>query len=72
MVINIPIFDGVDYTNWKIRIYKFLQFKKCKDVTIEKISTDKDDSKERDIQATNYIYSTITNKQLEYTSDLGN
>ena len=20
---NVPIFDGKDYTNWKIRIYKF-------------------------------------------------
>ena len=31
---NVPIFDGKDYTNWKIRLYKFIQFKKCKDVVM--------------------------------------
>jgi len=35
-----------------------------------KISTDDDSWDERDIQATNYIYSAITNKQLEYISEL--
>ena len=34
----VPIFDGKDYTNWKIRIYKFLQLKKGKDVMREKNS----------------------------------
>ena len=69
--INIPIFDGTDYTNWKIRIFKFLQFKKCKDVVMRaKTSTDNDEWDDRDVQATNYIYSAITNKQLEYISEL--
>jgi len=61
---NVPIFDGKDYTNWKIRTYKFLQFKKCKDVMREKTPTDKGDWEEKYIEAVNYIYSAITNKQL--------
>ena len=51
-----------------MRILKFLQFKKCKKVAEHK-STDNDDRekwKGKDIQATNYIYNAITNKQLEY------
>ena len=68
----VPIFYAKDYTNWKIRIYKYLQFKMCKDdVMREKTPTDKDDWEERDIEAVNYIYSAISNKQLEYISDLG-
>jgi len=51
--INIQIFDGVDYSNWKLRLFKFLQYKKCKDVVMRaKISTDDDGWDERDIQAT--------------------
>lgn len=72
--INIPIFDGSDYCNWKIRILKFLEFKKCKDVvTRAKSKADSAEGStwdERDIQATNYIYSAINNKQLEYISEL--
>ena len=68
---NVPIFDGKDYTYWKIKIYKFPQFKKCKDVVMrEKTPTDKDNWEERDIEAVNYIYTAITNKQLEYISGL--
>ncbi|XP_035226543.1 uncharacterized protein LOC118198870 [Stegodyphus dumicola] len=66
--IGIPLFDGSDYFNWKVRMMKFLQFKKCKDVVQRKVSENDDVEKweEKDIQATNYIYGTITNKQLEY------
>ncbi|CAB3248534.1 unnamed protein product [Arctia plantaginis] len=69
--INIPILDGSEYHNWKIRMFKFLQFKNCKDV-VERAKRSTDDGKwiERDIQATNYIYCGITNKQLEYISEL--
>ena len=70
--ITIPIFDGADYSNWKKRILKFLEYKKCKNVvTREKLSTDQDKNwKEAEIKATNYIYSAISNKQLEYIGDL--
>lgn len=69
--INIPLFDGSEYKNWKVRMFKFLQFKKCNEVVL-RARTDSDDETwtEKDIQATNYIYSAITNKQLEYISDL--
>jgi len=61
----------VSISNWKLRLFKFLQYKKCKDVVMRaKINTDDDGWDERDIQATNYIYSAIINKQLEYISEL--
>jgi len=49
--INIQIFDGVDYSNWKLRLFKFLQYKKCRDVVMRAIiSTDDDGWNERDIR----------------------
>lgn len=65
--IIIPIFDGADYANWKKRILKFFEFKKCKDpATREKTQADKDDEwNHADVKATNFIYSSITNKQLD-------
>lgn len=69
--IAIPVFDGEDYSMWKIRIKMFLKFKKCEEViTRERESTDKeDDWKELDLKAINLIYSTISNKQLEFISE---
>lgn len=69
--IVIPIFDGSDYQNWKRRILKLLEYKKCKEVaTRRKLNTDKDDEwNEAELKAVNYIYSAITNKQLEYLGD---
>lgn len=69
--IVIPIFDGKEYANWKIRLTKFLQYKKCQDVITRKIlsTDDKEKWTDRDVQATNYIYGAITNKQLEYISE---
>ncbi|GBP39089.1 Copia protein [Eumeta japonica] len=48
-----------------------LTIQKCKDV-IMRAKTRADDATwdDRDIQATNYIYSAITNRQLEYISEL--
>ena len=68
----IQIFDGVDYPSWKLRIMKLLEFKNCKEqATREKASGDNEEQwKKADIKATNYIYSSISNKQLEYVSDL--
>lgn len=60
----IPLFNGSDYSNCKLRMFKFLQFKKCENVVLRaRINTDDYKWDERDIQATNYIYSPITNKQ---------
>lgn len=68
----IPIFDGADYSNWKKRILKFFEFKECKEPAIRE-KTDQDTEpnwKRADVKATNFIYSSITNKQLEYIADL--
>ncbi|CAH2107081.1 unnamed protein product [Euphydryas editha] len=65
--ISIPVFDGADYSNWKIRILKFLQYRGCVEVVKrEKCKSDDSSWDEKDVQATNYIYSSISNKQLEY------
>ncbi|CAH2088679.1 unnamed protein product [Euphydryas editha] len=65
--ISIPVFDGADYSNWKIRILKFLQYRGCLEVVKrEKCKSDDSSWDEKDVQATNYIYSAISNKQLEY------
>lgn len=69
--ISIPVFDGVDYSMWKKRIKMFLKFKKCDTViTREKAASDKDEEwDEQDLKAINLIYSTISNKQLEFVSE---
>ena len=66
--ICIPLFEGSDYFNWKICMVKFLQFNECKEVVQRKLNTSDDQQKweDKDVQATNYIYGAITNKQLEY------
>lgn len=70
--ISIPVFDGQDYAHWKKRITMFLKLKKCATVIErERISTDKEEEwAEMDLKAINYIYSAISNKQLEFVSDL--
>lgn len=70
--ISIPVFDGVDYAHWKKRITMFLKLKKCATVIErEKASTDKEDEwAENDLKAINYIYSAISNKQLEFVGNL--
>lgn len=68
--VTIPVFDGEDYASWKKRIKMFCKMKKC-DITLEraKLTSDREDWDEKDVQAVNYIYSAISNKQLEFVSD---
>lgn len=68
----IPMFDGSDYSHWKKRILKFLELKKCDEVvTRDRTNTDKEEEwKIKVIKAHNYIYSSITNKQFEFVSEL--
>ena len=70
--VMIPVFDGADYANWKKRILKFFEFKKCEAAaTRERLATDNQEEwKQTDVKATNFIYSSITNKQLEYIRHL--
>lgn len=69
--IVIPVFDGEDYGMWKQRIKMFLKIKGCNTViTRERTTTDKqEDWAEQDLKAINYIYSTISNKQLEFVQE---
>lgn len=67
--ISIPVFDGEDYSMWKKRITMFLKFKKCDSViTREKAASDKPEWDDQDLKAINIIYSSISNKQLEFLS----
>jgi len=68
--IKIPVFDGEEYSSWKKRILMYLKMKKCHVVvTRAKTSLDKEDWDENDLKVINYIYSAITNKQMEFVSD---
>ena len=68
--ITIPVVDGEDYSMWKKRITMYLKMKKH-DVVITraKISADKGDWEESELKATNFIYSAISNKQLEFVCE---
>lgn len=68
--ITIPIFDGQNYNMWKKRISVFLRLKRCEEVIKrEKEATDKEDWDEKNLKAINYIYSAISDKQLEFVCD---
>ena len=69
--ISVPIFDGADYALWKKRILLFLRWKKCEEHAI-RARTNKDEEaawNDSNIKAMNYIYSSISNKQLEFVGD---
>lgn len=68
--VMIPVFDGEEYSMWKKRITMFLKMGKCETVIERpKSTTDSDDWDENDLKAINYIYSAVTNKQLELVCD---
>lgn len=71
--IKVPVFDGQDYALWKKRILLFLEWKKCKEQATREYDASKDAKKdeffEANIKAMNYIYSSISNKQLEFVSE---
>ena len=68
--ITIPVFDGENYPMWKKRITVYLKFKNCEEViTREKIVNDKPDWDENNLRAINYIYSAISDKQLEFVCE---
>jgi len=69
--IKIHIFDGRDYSIWKKRILLYLRWKKCDKVAKrEKLATDKENTwEENNLKAMNYVYSGISNEQMEFVSD---
>lgn len=66
----IPVFDGEDYSMWKKRIVLFLKLKECDEVVNRaKTTDDKDQWDRNDLKAMNYIYSAISNRQLEFVCE---
>ena len=68
---TLPIFDGKDYSTWKKRITIFLRMKKC-EMVIQRVreSTENEATwNEKDLKAINYIYSALSNKQMELIND---
>ena len=69
--LKVPVFDGQDYALWKKRILLFLNWKKCQNqATREKVTSDKEPEwEDGNIKAMNYIYSSISNQQLEFVGE---
>lgn len=68
---TLPIFDGNDYSTWKKRITVFLRMKKCeKVIQRERIATDNEATwNDTDLKAMNYIYSALSNRQMEFVNE---
>ena len=63
-------YTGAVTPMWKKRITIFLKFKKCLEViTRERNSADRPEWDEQDLKAINIIYSSISNKQLEFVCE---
>lgn len=65
--VTLPVFDGEDYNTWKKRITVFLKMKKCEKV-IQRESAETGDEatwNDADLKAMNYIYSALSNRQME-------
>ena len=67
----LPIFDGADYSTWKKRITMFLKMKKCELVIQrEREATDNENTwTDNDLKAMNYLYSALSNRQMELVDD---
>lgn len=64
---KIPVFDGESYQMWRKRIEMFLRMKKCEEnITREKTASDTETWDEADLKAINYIYSSISDRQMEF------
>ena len=69
--IVIPIFDGENYSSWKIRLMMLLEYKECQDPAdrVRKQDENEADWKKKDLKARTILVSTILDKQLEYVKD---
>ncbi|CAD7093112.1 unnamed protein product [Hermetia illucens] len=67
---KIPVFDGENSKTWKKRITMFLKMKKCDEViTRAKTAGDEEPWDSNDLKAINYIYSSISDRQMEFIGD---
>ena len=65
--ILIPIFDGENYSSWKIRLMMILEYKECKEPA-ERLKLDSESEevwKKKVLKARTILISTISDKQLE-------
>lgn len=67
--IMIPIFDGANYSSWKLRLLTLLEYKECNEAAIVKKENEEAEWKKKDLKARTIIFSTISDKQLEYISE---
>ena len=70
--IMIPIFDGINYSTWKIRLMTLLEYKECKDQATRNINnsdTKVEEWKKKDLKARTILMSAVTDKQLEYIGE---
>lgn len=69
--IMIPIFDGNNYSSWKLRLLTLLEYKECHEVvTVKNEDAESvERMKKKDLKARTIIMSTISDKQLEYVSE---
>lgn len=71
--IMIPIFDGVSYSSWKLRLLTLLEYKECNEPAIcmmpAKYENRDTEWKKMDLKARTIIMSTISDKQLEYVGE---
>lgn len=67
--IMIPIFDGANYSSWKLRLLTLLEYKECHEAAIVKTENPDAAGKKKDLKARTIIMSTISDKQLEYITE---
>lgn len=67
--IMIPIFDGANYSSWKLRLLTLLEYKECNEAAIVKNENQDAEWKKKDLKARTIIMSTISDKQLEYITE---
>lgn len=73
--VTLPIFDGVNYSSWKLRLLTLLEYKECNEPAITMTFVPGKDEKaeaiwkKKDLKARTILMSTISDKQLEYISE---
>lgn len=71
--IMMPIFDGANYSSWKLRLVTLLEYKDCNEPAIcimsAKYKSQEAEWKKMDLKARTIIMSTVSDRQLEYISE---
>lgn len=67
--IQLPIFGGQNFSNWKFWLEAILEEKGLKEALDEEFDLTKDDNKKKDIKAKSIIVQCLSDKHLEYVKD---